>query len=238
MPAAIVPFSPGETMGRARAFTLVELLMVIAVLALLLALLSPTLRRAVLQAQAGVCQSNLHQLSLAQAQYSSQCGGQLPAMRTWVGGGSTHTWQDDGTHLREGTLWPLVAREEVYVCPTFARLAPRASRSYSMNWNLGNDREFFPRENLLRISQIRQPWRMLGFGEENPWPISGISRYGIGDGCLLADRWPLRDSLGTFHLPAGDDLDSGLAGAVLMDGSAGLRPAPLTRTLCLQDDWP
>ncbi len=50
-------------------FTLVELLITIAIIALLMAILLPSLRRARWQAQKAVCQSNLHQISVAWHMY-------------------------------------------------------------------------------------------------------------------------------------------------------------------------
>ena len=46
-------------MGKAKGFTLVELLVVIAIIALLIAMLLPALQQAMKQARAMVCQSNL-----------------------------------------------------------------------------------------------------------------------------------------------------------------------------------
>ena len=53
-----------------KAFTLVELLVVIAIIAILMAILLPALRRAQSQARSSVCQSNLRQLSFAMTLYT------------------------------------------------------------------------------------------------------------------------------------------------------------------------
>ena len=52
------------------AFTLVELLVVVAIIAIIMSLLLPALRNARLAAQGGVCLSNLHQIGLATRMYA------------------------------------------------------------------------------------------------------------------------------------------------------------------------
>jgi len=57
-----------------RAFTLVELLVVIAIITILIAVLLPVLSRVRQQAQQTVCAANLHQLGHAMAMYTGQYG--------------------------------------------------------------------------------------------------------------------------------------------------------------------
>ncbi|MCK4885893.1 MAG: type II secretion system protein [Planctomycetes bacterium] len=57
-------------LSKKRSFTLVELLVVIAIIALLMGLLMPSLSRAKKQAQAVICQSNLHQWAICFAMYT------------------------------------------------------------------------------------------------------------------------------------------------------------------------
>ncbi len=69
MPAATLP-----------AFTLVELLVVLAIMALLAALLLPALGRAKEEARATVCLGNLHQLGLALQVYTQENNNKMPVM--------------------------------------------------------------------------------------------------------------------------------------------------------------
>ena len=63
---------------RRRAFTLVELLVVVAIIAIIMSLLLPALRNARLSAQSGRCLSNLHQVALAANMYTMENRGDLP----------------------------------------------------------------------------------------------------------------------------------------------------------------
>lgn len=64
--------------SRLSAFTLIEVLVVVAIIALLISILLPSLAAARTQSRSVVCLSNLHQIGLAVATYSSEYKGYIP----------------------------------------------------------------------------------------------------------------------------------------------------------------
>src|SRR5438876_4849212 len=62
---------------RSRAFSLVELLVVIGIIAVVISLLLPALTRAKLQAKSAACKSNMRQVSLALKVYAMDNNGWL-----------------------------------------------------------------------------------------------------------------------------------------------------------------
>ena len=65
-------------MRRGRAFTLVELLIVVAILALLLSLLAPTMKRAKVLAALAVCKGQMKQITVSLQMYVTDYDRQLP----------------------------------------------------------------------------------------------------------------------------------------------------------------
>src|SRR5262245_45852549 len=70
---------------RARAFTLVELLVVVGIIAILIAFLMPALSRARRYANQVACQSNIRQLGLAFLMFVNDNKGHLPACQGAMG---------------------------------------------------------------------------------------------------------------------------------------------------------
>jgi prepilin-type N-terminal cleavage/methylation domain-containing protein/prepilin-type processing-associated H-X9-DG protein len=120
-------------------FTLLELLIVIAIIALLASFLLPALRRAKARASATMCLGNLHQLSTAAASYTVDAG-RLPSFLEWLYGAAPGAEGD----LATGQLYPYLKSKTVYLCPTqpanasnpiWVRGPPQfqADHSYAMN---------------------------------------------------------------------------------------------------------
>jgi len=80
--------------NRRTAFTLVELLVVVAIIAVLISMLLPTLNKVRRQASAVQCASNLKQIAMGIVLYSSDHKGTLPP--TFIQGDTTRTVYPDG----------------------------------------------------------------------------------------------------------------------------------------------
>jgi len=130
---------------RRHAFTLVELLVVIGIVAILIGLLLPTLRRARESAKNAQCLSNLHQVGVYLQLYQNQYRGQLPV---YVIGHSARL----GHFLYAGSVGsvplndfsglglmvpanivpddPTSAQARVFYCPTAAAFIPQNDFNY------------------------------------------------------------------------------------------------------------
>jgi prepilin-type processing-associated H-X9-DG protein/prepilin-type N-terminal cleavage/methylation domain-containing protein len=112
-----------------KAFTLVELLVVIGIIALLIALLLPALGRALESAKSTQCLSNLHELGVAWMNYATNNKGNIymGAYTNTVGTGTQNYYWYEGIdetvtpnviHLEWGYLYPYMPNGGVRNCPS------------------------------------------------------------------------------------------------------------------------
>jgi len=133
---------------RRQGFTLVELLAVVATIAILAALLLPILSRAKIKAQRTACFSNLRQLGFAWQMYYTDNNGYLAASfpgspEVWVQGNMTNAAEAVNPNLiAQGSLFRYAQNVSVYHCPgdmgvsVGGKVLPSV-RSYSMNCFMG-----------------------------------------------------------------------------------------------------
>lgn len=156
-------------MPRRRAFTLVELLVVIGIISILIAILLPALNRAREHARRTRCLSNMRQLTLAWHMYSLSNKGRIPGANTPPINLArpTHHWVCEGdteNSIKTGSLWPYVNNMEAYWCPN-DRI--HYKRTYSMNSWLDGEGPGGPNGKVAkRMSDIKYPSSTFTFIEE------------------------------------------------------------------------
>jgi prepilin-type N-terminal cleavage/methylation domain-containing protein len=99
--------------GNRRAFTLIEVLVVVAIIALLISILLPSLSLARAQAKAVACQSGLRQLTVALRMYSGDSKGYMPA--TLWSEYDWFAWKEDLWFYKLDRRYVMDPR--IYICP-------------------------------------------------------------------------------------------------------------------------
>jgi len=143
-------------MAGKRAFTLVELLVVISIISLLMSILLPSLNKARGQAKQAVCKSNLKQWGVVFLQYSSENNGRFFA--GWMG----------DTLTKASDQWPSALRR-YYMNPKL-RLCPNAMKFTGLGEN--------PNSSIEPLSAT-EAWGI--FSKDPGWAVEAgdYGSYGI-----------------------------------------------------------
>lgn len=172
------------------AFTLIELLLVIAIVAILAALLLPALSNAQSRGQQVACCNHLKQLAIAVHMYTADNDGRLPENSPtvpWVAGNMKVAGDaTNSTLLRLGKLFPYASQTSIYHCPSdSSQLSglPRV-RSYSMNsWMGSRYMEENQRTNGFRTF-VRES-EIASAGASRLWLILDEDQFTIDDAWFL-----------------------------------------------------
>ena len=211
------PASPGDCgAGGARrsagAFTLVELLLVIAVIAVLAALLMPALATVQAKSKRVACLDNLKQSALSFQMYTADNDAKLAQNyplnqaegNAWVlGDMKVSVDSTNKTLIRQGKFFPYASQVTLYRCPADPSRtgdAPRV-RSYSMNGWIGSRyMETYPRTNGFRTF-VRDS-ELAAAGPATLWVITDEHEISIDDAWFLVtmdDSQPFASFPATRH---------------------------------------
>ena len=145
------PFRRAEKRGET-GFSLIELLVVVAVIAIVAALLFPVFFQGRRRARQAVCQSNLQQLGRAYGLYVDDWDGVLPS----PGGlyGERNYWDQGGRRGLDSYLNNRTGAGSVWACPELEDWRSRwEPRSYTMNTFLRDPPDTEPYTVAIRITE-------------------------------------------------------------------------------------
>jgi len=201
--------------GSRSAFTLLELLLVIAIIAVLAALLLPALAIGPLKSRQIACSNNLKQLALAASLYTADNEGRLaensPASQglalqvtnNWIMGNMRVRGEATNADLiRASKFFPYANNVSVFRCPADLTTMNGALevRSYSMNsWLGGRSMEG---ENFARYRTFTRESELNAAGPARIWELADEDLFTIDDGYFLVtmnDFQPFASFPGARH---------------------------------------
>ena len=180
-----------KTLCKRSAFTLTEMLLLLATLSILAAMLFPAFTRARRNAGRTNCQSNLRQIGAAWLQYAHDSDGTLmrfsteapcelcvaPTAATAAPTTQTHYWwgdqKGDKYDAAQSSLRPYLAPGKSYSCPAFARVKGGELGLASYGYNAGTlsptrygpAPDFAPTPRPVKLSSLGDPARTVAFAD-------------------------------------------------------------------------
>ncbi len=205
-----LPFDRLKTVRKCKgqAFTLVELLVVVAIIALLISILLPSLGRAKEVTRRVMCLSNMRQMATAAHSYATVSDDSFPiAYYFKVSPGlfvsyawdfnSTKDWGTGKTRIEPGLLWCGAGVMEIQQCPSFRGAAnwledPYTGYNYNTSYVGHGSGESIV--SPVKTADVRNPAGCALFGD---------GQYAGGANKFMRAPWPSAGDAGFFGRAAG-----------------------------------
>ena len=199
------------------AFTLIELVVVIGIIAILAALLLPVISRAKHKAQGVFCSNNLRQLGLSWAQYAHDNSDKVPPNNgdkqagynpavspyyplTWCAGWLNNSVpvpaNTNTAYLMASHLWPYHKNLAMWHCPSDKSVSKFAGRAYlrvrsmSMNcWLNKGESQADAWRGQVDFRIIRRTSDMVNPGPEMTWVLMDEREDGINDSMFCVNMY-------------------------------------------------
>lgn len=235
--------------SRTKRFSLIELLIVVAIIIILISIIQPALRKAIIQAEYVLCTNKMKQLHTGQILYTEDQK-VFPNYTQWVIG----QWHQTGA-VENGVLFDYIQTKDTYKCPTFRDLLddmPNTNGEKTMGdvkFTMREEWRTFEFSYLMsegaqgRTPQsISDPSSMSIHAEENPFKIIGFTNHQINDGRILVVRPPaIVDTLASFHTSGGYGNSflptMGNSNILYVDGHVGLGNFLESYDLLFDGEW-
>ena len=224
-------------MRKSQGFTLIEMLIVIAIIGLLAGLLLPAVFRAGEEAKRISCLNNLRQMAIAAQTYAVRNEGYYPIAYCFVRKPplvisvawdfiTIKDWGSGKTTVEPGLLWGGTTNSKVQQCPSFRGSANWLADPYTgYNYNTsyighGSGEQIAA---PARVSDVRNPSQCALFGD---------GQYAAGANKFMRSPWPSPSDAGFSGRTAGTQgfRHLGMTNVVFCDGHAESLHTPYTDT--------
>lgn len=169
-----------------QAFTLMELLVVISIIAVLAAMLLPAIHSVRSMARQMVCGQSLRQMQMANISYATEHDGSYVQIALRVASATTQSWKTNADYLeqleQDSNTWPskLLCAESLAV--TGGTLS--VTRSYGAN--IGTSASVSDRDFTFPVAQIRRSGDKIAFIDALDWWVNeiGANKY-VGEAVVV-----------------------------------------------------
>jgi len=227
------------------AFTLIELLVVIAIIAILMAILTPALKKAREQGQRAVCKSNLKNYSLAIFMYLDDSDQKFCqpyscyfsqvtpyAVEAGLSNPIHLRWCNGDLYLKNhpqygGPFYRYLADARSFICPTFAAIARRASEDHFYQGESAKIKNYLPWYNYTMNAYLgtSDSGRMVTRLSDVKRPAQTFAF--TEESALVDTRYSVSGLNDTYMIPGSESMIKGWLGHSTVNGNyRNIRPGP------------